>query len=527
MEKIVSLAKRRGFVYQSSEIYGGLNGCWDFGPMGVEMLNNLKQQWWKSMTYRENVEGIDASILMHPRVWEASGHVENFTDPMVDCKQCKARYRLDILVEGFSEKSLRKAIESYREGLDKGLNQKSIELLREESEAEKKALSDFQYNSIDDRVDSKIKQDRSLVDLLFKTKERSTEDLLNFVQGRAAVFISEGLFVCPNCGNKGTFTEARKFNLMFKTFVGPMEDSSAVVYMRPETAQGIFVNFLNVQSASRQKVPFGIAQIGKAFRNEINTKNFLFRTREFEQMEMQFFVKPGTDDHWFEYWRSERMKWFTDLGMTKEKLQWRQHPKDKLAHYAKDAYDIEFQFPFGWGEIEGVHNRTDYDLSRHEEYSTKSLKYFDDESKEKYTPFVIETSAGATRSFMAFLVDAYREEEAPTGEGGSELRTVLKLHPKIAPNKVAIFPLVNRDSMPEIARKIEQELRPHFRVFYDESGAVGRRYRRQDEIGTPFCITVDSQTLQDQSVTVRDRDSMQQERISTGKLRDYLLQKLL
>ncbi len=481
MEKIVSLAKRRGFVYQSSEIYGGLNGCWDFGPMGVEMLNNLKQQWWKSMTYRENVEGIDASILMHPRVWEASGHVENFTDPMVDCKQCKARYKIDILFEELSVKKKKDVLRDLEPATFAG------------QQKDENILEEFEKRTGDSATAGKMLS----------------------------------VLACPNCGNKGTFTEARKFNLMFKTFVGPMEDSSAVVYMRPETAQGIFVNFLNVQSASRQKVPFGIAQIGKAFRNEINTKNFLFRTREFEQMEMQFFVKPGTDDHWFEYWKAERMKWFTDLGMTKEKLQWHQHPKDKLAHYAKDAYDIEFQFPFGWGEIEGVHNRTDYDLSRHEEYSTKSLKYFDDETKEKYTPFVIETSAGATRSFMAFLVDAYREEEAPTGEGGSELRTVLKLHPKLAPNKVAIFPLVNRDSMPEIARKIEQELRPHFRVFYDESGAVGRRYRRQDEIGTPFCITVDSQTLQDQSVTVRDRDSMQQERISTGKLREYLLQKLL
>lgn len=338
--------------------------------------------------------------------------------------------------------------------------------------------------------------------------------------------LAGGFVSCPNCGNKGTFTDARKFNLMFKTFVGPVEDSSAVVYLRPETAQGIFVNFLNVQSASRQKVPFGIAQIGKAFRNEINTKNFLFRTREFEQMEMQFFVKEGTDDHWFEFWRSQRLQWFSDLGMKKDKLRWHRHEKGKLAHYAKDAYDIEYEFPFGWGEIEGVHNRTNYDLTRHQEFSKKGLEYYDEESKAKFIPYVIETSAGASRSFMAFLVDAYHEEQAPTAEGSTEERIVLKLHPKLAPNKIAVFPLVNRDGMPEQARKIEETLRPHFRVFYDESGAVGRRYRRQDEVGTPFCVTVDSQTSQDQTVTVRERDSMQQERIPTEKLREYFAAKL-
>ncbi|MBM2845904.1 MAG: glyS1 [Bacteroidetes bacterium] len=313
---------------------------------------------------------------------------------------------------------------------------------------------------------------------------------------------------------------------MFKTFVGPVEDASAIVYLRPETAQGIFVNFLNVQSASRQKPPFGIAQIGKAFRNEINTKNFLFRTREFEQMEMQFFVKPGSDVEWFNRWKEERMKWFLELGMTKDKLQWHQHPPDKLAHYAKDAFDIEYQFPFGWGEIEGIHNRTDFDLARHEEYSGKSLKYYDEQTKERYIPYIIETSAGASRSFMAFLVDAYREEEAPTADGKTEVRTVLKFHPRLAPIKAAVFPLVNRDGMPEIAKQIEMALRPHMRVFYDDSGAVGRRYRRQDEIGTPFCITVDSQTLADQTVTVRERDSMQQERVDVSQLRDYLQRKL-
>ncbi len=442
MDKLVSLCKRRGFIFQSSEIYGGLNGCWDYGPLGVELLNNLKAQWWRAMTFREDIEGIDASILMHPRVWEASGHVEHFTDPMVDCKECKARFRADQL------------------------------------------------------------EDAMCGNRAYK--------------GRKAI----------KCQQEGKFTEARQFNLMFKTFIGPVEDDGAVVYLRPETAQGIYVNFLNVQSASRQKIPFGIAQIGKAFRNEINTKNFLFRTREFEQMEMQYFVKSGTDDHWFEYWRQERMQWFINFGMRKEKLQWHQHEPDKLAHYAKVAYDIEYEFPFGWGEIEGIHNRTDYDLSRHEQYSGKSLRYYDEETKEKYVPYIIETSAGASRSLMAFLADAYRQELAPTADGKMETRVVMRLHPKLAPIKVAVFPLVNRDNMPEIARKIERALRPHLRVFYDDSGAVGRRYRRQDEAGTPFCITVDSQTLEDDTVTIRDRDSMEQIRVGTDSILPFLKEKL-
>ncbi len=477
MDKLVSLCKRRGFIFQSSEIYGGLNGAWDYGHLGVELLRNIKDEWWKAMTYREDIEGIDAAILMHPRVWEASGHVENFTDPMVDCKQCKSRYRLDILFEDVSSK-------------------KQKEVLRE----------------LDPQKFQGQQKDEFIAEEFMKIAESSSSAVLPALS-------------CPNCGNKGTFTDARKFNLMFKTFVGPVEDSGAVVYLRPETAQGIFVNFLNVQAASRQKLPFGIAQIGKAFRNEINTKNFLFRTREFEQMEMQFFVKPGTDDKWFEYWREQRMQWFIDLDMKKDKLQWHQHEPGKLAHYAKNAYDIEYLFPFGWGEIEGIHNRTDFDLSRHEQFSGKSLKYFDEETKEKFTPFIIETSAGASRSLMAFLVNAYHEEEAMSAEGKMEQRVVMKFHPKLAPIKAAIFPLVNRDGMPEIAKKIEQELRPHLRVFYDDSGAVGRRYRRQDEVGTPYCITVDSQTLQDQTVTIRERDSMVQERVAIDKLQDYLKRK--
>lgn len=470
VETIVSLAKRRGFVFQSSEIYGGLNGCWDYGPLGVELLKNIKEEWWKFMTYRDDVEGLDASILMHPKVWEASGHVENFTDPMIDCKQCKARFRLDILADNLNEKKKQKAVEALNEKTNSNYSPDDFEKILEKNELGKQLLSEIN---------------------------------------------------CPQCGNKDSFTAARQFNLMFKTFIGPVEDSGAVVYLRPETAQGIFVNFLNVQQASRQKLPFGIAQIGKAFRNEINTKNFLFRTREFEQMEMQFFVNPADDKQWYDYWKAERLNWFASLGMSKDKLRYHDHPSNKLAHYAKEATDIEYEFPFGWGEIEGIHNRTNFDLSRHEEFSGKSLKYFNEEAKEKFVPFIIETSAGASRSFMAFLVDALNEEEV-----NGEKRTVLKFHPRLAPIKAAIFPLVNKDGMPEISRGIEKDLRRNFKVFYDDKGAVGRRYRRQDEAGTPFCITVDTQTLEDQTVTIRERDSMQQERISLDKISKYLMDKL-
>jgi glycyl-tRNA synthetase len=414
-----------------------LNGCWDYGPLGVELLTNIKNEWWKSLTYRDDIEGIDSSILMHPKVWEASGHVENFTDPMIDCKECKARFRAD-----------------------------------------------------------------QLEDVMCGNKA---------FEGRKA----------SKCMEEGKFTEARQFNLMFKTFMGPVEDSGAEVFLRPETAQGIFVNFLNVQSSSRQKIPFGIAQLGKAFRNEINTKNFLFRTREFEQMEMQFFVNPSEDKKWFDYWKEIRMDWYKSLDMNPEKLRFHDHDKDELAHYAKEAVDIEYEFPFGWGEMEGIHNRTDFDLSRHQQFSGKSLKYFDESTKEKYVPYIIETSAGASRSFMAFLVDAYHEEEVK-----GEQRVVLRFHPKLAPVKAAIFPLVKKDGMPEVGKKIETDLRTSLKVFYDDKGAVGRRYRRQDEAGTPYCITVDTQTMEDDTVTVRERDSMEQERISISKITGYILNKI-
>ena len=442
MEKLVSLCKRKGFIFQSSEIYGGLNGCWDYGPLGVELLRNIKDAWWTSMTYREDVEGIDASILMHPRTWEASGHVDSFSDPMVEDKKTNERFRLDHLLE------------------DNGIDVAGL----------------------------------------------GTEEM--------SALLREHEIKSPK-GNE--LSDPRQFNLMFKTFVGPLEDDSARVYLRPETAQGIFVNYLNVQQAMRQKLPFGIAQIGKAFRNEIHTKNFLFRTREFEQMEMQFFVAPGSQDHWFEYWREQRWNWFARVGLPERKLSWHEHQGDELAHYASAAFDIQYEFPFGPSELEGVHNRSDYDLTQHEQFSGKQLKYFDESSREKYVPYVIETSVGASRTCMACLAEAYHDEEVK-----GEQRVVMRFHPRIAPIKAAVLPLVKRDGMPDIAHKITEDLRPYMRVTYDESGAIGRRYRRMDEVGTPFCLTVDSDTLENQTVTVRDRDTMQQERVPIAELRSHL-----
>jgi glycyl-tRNA synthetase len=436
MEKLVSLCKRRGFIFQSSEIYGGLGSVWDYGPLGVELKKNLKDRWWRAMVHaRDDIEGLDAGILMHPRVWEASGHVAGFTDPLVDCKQCKQRFRAD---------------------------------------------------------DPRIKGTPGQPDAQ-----------------------------CPVCGTRGTLTAPRMFNLMFKTFMGPVEEDAAVVYMRPETAQGIYVNYLNVQQASRQKIPFGIAQIGKAFRNEITPGNFIFRTREFEQMEMQFFVRPGTDEEWFEFWRNERMRWHLALGIRAERMRFHAHGKDELAHYAKAAYDIEYEFPFGWNEFEGIHNRTDFDLSRHQQYSGKKLEYFDQERNERYLPYVVETSVGADRTALALLCDAYHEEEV-----GSETRVVLRLLPALAPIKAAVLPLVNRDGMPEVARRIHDDLRKRFTVFYDDGGSIGRRYRRQDEAGTPFAITVDGQTTQDGTVTVRHRDTLAQDRIDAGAIAGYLTERV-
>ncbi|MCG3153447.1 MAG: Glycine--tRNA ligase [bacterium] len=438
MDKLVGLCKRRGFIFPSSEIYGGLNSCYDYGPLGVELKRNVKDFWWRAMVQtRDDIEGLDASILMHPRVWEASGHVANFTDPMVDCKECKARFRADQI-----------------EGALCG------------SPAYK---------------------------------------------GRKAA----------KCAEEGKFTEARQFNLMFKTFMGPVEEAANVVYLRPETAQGIYVNVYNVMQAARQKIPFGIAQIGKAFRNEITPGNFTFRTREFEQMEMQFFVKPGSDMEWFEYWKAQRIAWYDALGIRRSKLQFHQHTPAELAHYAAAAFDIEYEFPFGWKELEGVHNRTDFDLKRHAEFSGKDLSYFEDATRERFVPYIIETSAGCDRTVLTALIDAYDEDVI---EG--EARTVLRLAPVIAPIKAGVFPLVKKDGMPEVAERIYHALKKQFSVFYDDGGAIGRRYRRMDEAGTPFGITVDGQTLQDQTVTVRERDSLVQTRVASDKLVPFLQEKM-
>ncbi len=423
MEKLVSLCKRRGFIYQSSEIYGGLSGAWDYGPLGVELKNNVKDYWWKEMTrLNDNIVGLDAAIMMHPDVWKASGHVDNFSDPMVDCKQCKARFRAD-----------------------------QIDLSKP----------------------------------------------------------------CPNCGSKDSFTEPRQFNLMFSTHLGPVSgDDSNIIYLRPETAQGIFANFKNVVQTSRVRIPFGIAQVGKAFRNEITTKNFIFRTVEFEQMEMQFFVKPGEDEKWFEYWKESRINYYDKLGIRKDKLRFHRHGEGELAHYAKDAFDIEFEFPMGWQELEGIHSRTDFDLSRHAEFSGKDLTYLDDQTRERFIPYVIETSAGLTRSVLMVLSDAYEEE---TLEGG-DVRTVMHFHPELAPVTVAVLPLVKKDGIAELAKGIEKDLRSDFATFYDQSGAIGRRYRRMDEIGTPYCVTIDYETKDDRTVTLRYRDSMEQIRVPITEL---------
>jgi len=491
LEKIVSLAKRRGFIFQSSEIYGGLNGCWDYGPLGVEMLRNLKEAWWRGMTYRRDMEGIDASILMHPRVWEASGHVQNFSDPMVDCRECKARFRVDHLFEEMNEKKFKKIVERLKQMFP------TIE-----------GLSASDRGTQVDTVVSLVGQDATAL------------SELGIAEPPFQTLVLEEYIACPNCGRTKSLTVPRSFNLMFETYVGPVKEAANVVYLRPETAQGIFVNFNNVFQSSRQKIPFGICQIGKSFRNEINTKNFLFRTREFEQMEMQYFVKEGSDDKYFDEWKEIRWNWWLKLGMTADKLRFKPH--EKLAHYAKAAVDIEFTFPFGYGEIEGIHNRTNFDLSRHQEYSGKNIMVHDEETKEKYTPWVIETAAGASRGFMAFLCNAYNEEEV-----NGEVRTVMRLHPFLAPNKVAVLPLVNKDGMPEISEKLERDLRRDMKTFYDDSGAVGRRYRRQDEIGTPFCVTIDSDTLNDQTVTIRERDSMEQIRLPIARVKEYLKEKLV
>jgi len=426
MEKIVSLCRRRGFIFPSSEIYGGLSSCWDYGPLGVELKRNIKDAWWRSVVQeRDDMVGMDTSILMHPDVWAASGHIEGFSDPLVDCKSCHLRWRADEL------------------------------------EADK----------------------------------------------------------CPSCG--GELTESRMFHLMFKTFIGPVEEDASVVYLRPETAQGMFVNFQNVVNTTRKRLPFGMAQIGKAFRNEITTGNFIFRSREFEQMEIEFFVKPGTDQEWFDYWLEERLNWYVNIGIRRENLKLRQHGKEELAHYARDCYDINYLFPMGWAELEGVANRGDFDLAQHAKFSGKSLDYHDDEAKEHYLPYIIEPSAGVDRCALAVLCDAYDEEPDK-----DEIRVVLHFHPSIAPIKVAVLPLSRKENIATLAKQVYADLRPCWVVSYDDSQSIGRRYRRQDETGTPFCVTVDFQSLEDNQVTIRERDSMKQIRVPISELKTTLAAKL-
>ena len=427
MDSLVSLCKRRGFIFPSSDIYGGLASAWDYGPLGSEMKNRVQRFWWREMTQlHDNIVGLDAAIMMHPRVWEASGHVENFADLMVEDTVTNERFRFDHLTP--------------------------------------------------------------------EQQETMTSP----------------------AGNP--LSQPRRFNLMFKTYMGPVEETANVIYLRPETAQGIYVNFKNVVQTSRVRIPFGIAQVGKAFRNEIVTKNFIFRTCEFEQMEMQYFIHPSEDDKWFEYWRQERVNYYTKLGIRPDRLRLKPHGPDELAHYAKTAVDIQYLFPFGWDELEGIHNRTDYDLSRHGEYSGKDLSYLDDQNNERFVPYIIETSAGLTRSVLMILSDAYEEETV----GDGDVRTVLHLHPEIAPITVGVFPLVKKDGLAELARKIERELREDFSTFYDQGGAIGRRYRRQDEIGTPFAITIDYETKEQDSVTLRFRDSMEQVRIPVTQIAERI-----
>jgi glycyl-tRNA synthetase len=451
MDQVVNLSKRRGFVFPASEIYGGLNSCWDYGPLGVELKRNVKEAWWRStVLMRRDVVGLDSAILQHPQVWKTSGHVDNFSDPLVDCRKCKARFRADALDDAIC-----------------GENRKPI-------------TADCRKN----------------------------------------------------------FTEPRAFNLMFQTWMGAVQDEAAVAYLRPETAQGIFTNYLNVQTTARLRPPFGIAQQGKSFRNEITPGNFIFRTREFEQMEIEYFVPPADWEKWFDYWRKERFDWYVKLGIAPEHLRRRDHEKTELAHYSNATTDIEYLFPIGWKELEGVASRTDFDLSRHSEASGKQLEFFDGQTRERFRPWVIEPSAGVDRSVLAFLCEAYEEQKLevaakpdakPEGgeKGEDDVRTVLHLHPRLAPIKVAIFPLVKKEGMPELATKLEDELRGRgIATFYDQSGAIGRRYRRQDEVGTPFCVTVDGESLSGGSVTVRDRDSMTQQRVRAAELSAWVTERL-
>ena len=506
MDKIISLCKRRGFIFPSSEIYGGLNGSWDYGPLGVEFKNNIKSAWWKDMisghdetTQQKqapslfNMVGVDASIIMNPSVWEASGHVGGFSDPMVDCKETKGRYRADQLVIFciVLKSSNERANEYYYASQGDPSSYSKNQLL----EQHKKNLRNIIKN-IDD-YDLELRQDALLNDEL------------------------RGLVFAPGSKNPGSLTAPRNFNLMFETHVGALKNHSSQAYLRPETAQGIFVNFKNICDTSRVKIPFGIGQIGKSFRNEINPRNFIFRSREFEQMEIEFFCAPEESNSWYVFWRDRRYQWYKDLGIKKENLALRDHSEKELAHYAKSCADIEYKFPFGISELEGIANRTDYDLRQHMENSGKDLRYFDDqtkdENKKRFLPYVIEPSAGADRAFLAFLCDAYTEDEVQ-----GEERTVLKISPRLSPIKVAILPLVKKDGMPKKAMNIYQKIKKVFPAYYDSGGAIGRRYRRQDEIGTPFCITIDGESLSKETVTIRDRDTCKQQLIHHKEIIEFV-----
>jgi glycyl-tRNA synthetase len=452
IDAVVSLAKRRGFVFPSSEIYGGTRSAWDYGPLGVELKENVRRQWWRTMVQqRDDIVGLDSAVILARDVWVASGHVEAFTDPLTECQSCHKRFRADHLEEAWEEK-----------------------------------------------------------------------------HGSPPASLAE--LNCPNCGNKGTFTEPKNFNGLMKTYLGPTESAEGLHYLRPETAQGIFVNYNNVATAARKKPPFGIAQVGKSFRNEITPGNFIFRTREFEQMEMEFFVKPGEDETWHEYWMQQRWDWYRDLGIREENIRWYEHAKEKLSHYSKRTVDIEYRFNFGgteFSELEGIANRTDFDLKAHSEASGTDLSYFDQDAGERYFPYVIEPAAGLNRAMLAFMLDAYNEDEAPNAKGVMEKRTVMRLDPRLAPVKVAVLPLSRNPQLSPKAKGLAADLRRNWNIDFDDAGAIGRRYRRQDEIGTPFCVTVDFDTLDDNAVTVRERDTMKQERVSLDQVQSYLGSRLL
>ncbi len=496
-KKIIAHAKEYGYVFPSSEIYDGLNAVYDYGPFGVELKNNIKAYWWKSMVqYHENIVGLDSAIFMHPTVWKASGHVDAFNDPMIDNKDSKKRYRADVLIEDFIlkiedkiEKEVDKAAKRFGDTFDEKM-----------------------FRETNPRVQENLKKIEEIKHRFYPALERN--DLTD-----VKLLIEELGIVCPVSGSRN-WTDVRQFNLMFSTQMGSVNEDASAIYLRPETAQGIFVNFLNVQKSARMKIPFGIAQIGKAFRNEIVARQFLFRMREFEQMEMQFFVRPGEEKKWYAYWKEERMKWHLSLGISAEK--YRFHDHDKLAHYANAAADIEFEFPIGFKEIEGIHSRTDFDLGAHQEFSGKKMQYFDPELNKSYVPYVVETSIGLDRTFLAVLSNSYREEKL---DDGSE-RVVLGIPAQLAPIKVAILPLMKKDGLPEKAREILDILKYDYRCFYEEKDTIGRRYRRMDALGTPYCITIDHQTLQDNTVTIRDRDTMQQERIGISEVPEVIKEKV-